>query len=197
MMRRPAPEVKPTTTVCEMKLTSAPRRAMPMPSCMSPDDERERQHERHVVVRAGRGERRHGREDDERHRIRRPGDLLPARPPQRGDDRQAASRSRGRTAGGMPASVAYATPCGSTTSALMRPAMKSARIVSRVTRWRHARKGKSLSASGDGETAGRGFAITVRGRAVSRTGTRPCLSTARPRARRSASGGRTGRRRRR
>src|SRR4051794_15062969 len=78
----------------------------------------------------------------------------------------------------MPASVAYATPCGSTTSALMRPAMRSARIVSRVTRWRHARKGKSLSASGDGETAGREIPITPSRRRTCRL---PALNLAFPR----------------
>ena len=36
MMRSPAPAVKPITTVCEMKLTSAPRRATPMPNCSRP-----------------------------------------------------------------------------------------------------------------------------------------------------------------
>ena len=36
MMRRPAPEVKPTITVCEMKLTRAPRRATPIASCSGP-----------------------------------------------------------------------------------------------------------------------------------------------------------------
>jgi hypothetical protein len=43
--------------------------------------QRERQHERDIVVRAGRCKRRHRREDDERHRIRRAGDLVPARTP--------------------------------------------------------------------------------------------------------------------
>ena len=36
MIRRPAPAVNPTTTVVEMKLTSAPSRAMPSASLMSP-----------------------------------------------------------------------------------------------------------------------------------------------------------------
>ena len=36
MMSRPAPAVKPITTVCEMKLTSAPRRATPIANCSRP-----------------------------------------------------------------------------------------------------------------------------------------------------------------
>jgi hypothetical protein len=36
MIKRPAPAVKPTMTVCEMKLTRAPSRASPMPNWSSP-----------------------------------------------------------------------------------------------------------------------------------------------------------------
>ena len=36
MISRPAPEVKPTITVCEMKFTRAPRRASPIVSCSAP-----------------------------------------------------------------------------------------------------------------------------------------------------------------
>ena len=43
-MRKAAPAVKPTITVCEMKLTSAPSRARPMASCMRPTSKAQRQH---------------------------------------------------------------------------------------------------------------------------------------------------------
>ncbi len=46
--------------------------------------------------------------------------------------------------GGSPASVANAMPCGTTTTALTSPAMKSARSVSRVTWRRHAKGARSL-----------------------------------------------------
>jgi hypothetical protein len=35
-IKQAAPAVKPTTTECEMKLTSAPRRTTPMISCSTP-----------------------------------------------------------------------------------------------------------------------------------------------------------------
>src|SRR3979409_1296555 len=43
--------------------------------------------------------------------------------------------------GGMPAMVANATPCGSTTTAPMAPAIASARTVTRLTRGHHRRNG--------------------------------------------------------
>ncbi len=36
MISSPAPAVKPTTTVCEMKFVTLPRRASPRPSLMAP-----------------------------------------------------------------------------------------------------------------------------------------------------------------
>ncbi len=36
MIRTPAPAVKPTTTVCEMKCTARPSRSRPMASIMAP-----------------------------------------------------------------------------------------------------------------------------------------------------------------
>ena len=45
MMSSPAPAVKPTITVCEMKLTSAPSRATPMRELEQPDQQREREHQ--------------------------------------------------------------------------------------------------------------------------------------------------------
>src|SRR6185437_17181442 len=50
--------------------------------------------------------------------------------------------------GGMPASVAYATPCGSTMTAPTSPASASARNVVRSMRCSQARNGKSFSAIG-------------------------------------------------
>src|SRR5690349_6715591 len=48
----------------------------------------------------------------------------------------------------MPASVAYATPCGSTITAPTSPASASARSVVRSTRGHQARNGKSERATG-------------------------------------------------
>ena len=45
--------------------------------------------------------------------------------------------------GGSPAIMANATPCGSTTTAPVRPAIRSALRVSRVTRGHQRRNGKS------------------------------------------------------
>ena len=46
--------------------------------------------------------------------------------------------------GGMPAMVANATPCGNTIIAPVRPAIKSARLVCRLTRGHQRRKGNTL-----------------------------------------------------
>ena len=89
MISSPAPAVKPTITVCEMKFD---QRAEPRES-------HRKLHARRpasasvstsVDVRAGcrHGERRHRREHDQRQRVGRPGDLVPRRAPQRGDDRR-------------------------------------------------------------------------------------------------------------
>src|SRR5690349_20863376 len=65
--------------------------------------------------------------------------------------------------GGIPASVANATPCGSTMTAATSPAIKSSRNVSRLTRWRHARNGNAFSASGDiGKEGALGSALSAR-----------------------------------
>ncbi len=60
----------------------------------------------------------------------------------------AASRRRGRIRGGMPGERGEGDALRQHDHAPSRPATRSARSVSRVTRWRQARNGKSLSASG-------------------------------------------------
>ena len=76
MMSSPAPAVKPITTVCEMKLTSAPRRAIPIPNC-SADQQRECQDELDVGFGARCRQGRHRGEHDERDRVGRARHLMP------------------------------------------------------------------------------------------------------------------------
>ena len=83
-----APAVKPTTTVCDTKLTSVPSRSAPSAELDHADQERQRQHQLHVLGAAGDRQRADGGEDDDRDRRRRPRHQVPRRAPQRGDDRR-------------------------------------------------------------------------------------------------------------
>ena len=68
--------------------------------------------------------------------------------------------------GGIPAIVAKATPCGSTMTAPIAPAVKSARLVTRCTRGHHLRNGSSRVTCGGRRASSDDFnRVTRMGRA--------------------------------
>src|SRR3989338_1789926 len=139
-MSNAAPAVKPMTTVCEMKLTSTPMRARPRINWNNPV---KKVSVSTMLMNSG-----------------EPGsakglmaantamEIAVVGPDTRCQlDPNSAAMMAGSIAayrpysGGIPAMVAKATPCGSTISAPVKPAIKSARLVLRFTRCRHCMNG--------------------------------------------------------
>ncbi len=148
MISRPAPAVKPITTVCEMKLTTVPRRARPSSSMIAPDmnDSVSASCTYSPEPGVASGARVANTNSDT---------ALVGPDTACHDDPHSAATIAGTIAryrpycGGSPASVANATPCGTTTIALTSPASRSARSVVRFTSGHQCDHGMSRLSSGE------------------------------------------------
>ena len=139
-IRHAAPAVKLITTVCDIKFTSAPMRARPMASCITPT--------RKAMVSASLT---YSELDGSARTLRlakRKIEITLVGPDTRCqlEPNNAATIAGTMAAykpycGGMPASVAKATPCGSTMIAPASAAIPSARSVSRLTIGHQRRNG--------------------------------------------------------
>ena len=129
MIRRPAPAVKPTMTVCEMKLTSAPSRASPSAELDQADHQVQRQHERRRSRRERAAPaRRPSRTPSATSRWSGPRPGATTSPTARRRS-PAASRRRGRTPAASRRASRTRRPAAARRSAPTSPASRSARSV--------------------------------------------------------------------
>ena len=139
-----APAVKPTTTVCDTKLTRVPSRSAPSASWNTPT--------RKVSVSTRPTNSGEPGSANGLMVAKTTIDIAVVGPDTRcHDEPHKAATTAGNMAaykpysGGMPAMVANATPWGTSTRPPVRPAMASARSVTRSTMCRHCRKGNRCS----------------------------------------------------
>ena len=152
-MRVAAPAVKPSTTVCETKFTTRPMRSAPMASMIAPA--RNDSVSTRLTYSPDPGTASGATVANTNSETALVGPETACQ-----DEPNSAATMAGTMAqyrpysGGMPASVAKATPCGITTTAPIRPAVASARSVPRLTRGHQSRKGrKRRRAAGEGSLA--------------------------------------------